>query len=279
MYLWSREVWRNHWAALACASLFIWAPYHIGSIYLRGSYAELLAMAWWPLILFGIARFVKSYKFSNLLIVIVGSAALFLSHNVLTLIFMPVAVIYLLAVGWKKWRTIIISLFGLAVGAGLSSFFWLPAFIERKHLNLDLLFSGSRNYTENFISLKQLVYSNWDNYLYLVGLTGLVMFVLLLNKLLSKTRVLKEYSVKPYIWLVIIALSIYMSSWPAKYLWDNNQLLQFFQFPWRFLSLVSLAIAIFGGVILMYHKNVHRWSKPFALSLIIIGLTILINYS
>ncbi len=279
MYLWASSVWKNNWAALAAATLYTWSPYHLGSIYLRGSFSELLAMAWWPLMLWAITKYSKKTKYSYLFYLSAGTALLLLSHNIMSLIFLPVALAYVFILNWKKWSASIALVTASAVGLGLSAFFWLPAFYEKKYLNIDLLFIGNRDYAENFINLQQLVLTDWKNYIFLLGLTNLAVFLLTLYAVVEKKEACRLHGKKIWIWLAVIVLAVFMSVWPSKFIWDRIELLHFFQFPWRFLALASFGLSALGGIFLLYQKNVQRWLRPFGLSLTIIFLTVFINYS
>ncbi|MDD5567428.1 MAG: 6-pyruvoyl-tetrahydropterin synthase-related protein [Patescibacteria group bacterium] len=279
MYLFSRTLWKNNWAALLSATLFTWSPYHLGSIYLRGSLAELLAMAWWPLILFGLYRFVATLRLRNLLITAFGTAALMLSHNVLTIIFLPVAGAYLLIIAWRRWRVITVSLVSMLLGAAWSAWFWLPAFIEKKYLNVELLFTGNRNYSDNFINLVQIISTEWKNYVFLIGLTGLVLIALALYTLLEAKGRRHEYGRRIWFWLAIFTVAVFMSSYSSCFIWEGIPFLRYFQFPWRWLALASLTTAVLGGAIVLYHKSIHKYSAPIILSLGLIILTLIINSS
>ncbi|MDD5342452.1 MAG: hypothetical protein PHI73_03915 [Patescibacteria group bacterium] len=279
MYLFSRALWKNNWAALLSATLFTWSPYHLGGIYLRGSFAELLAMAWWPLILFSLNRFAATLRLRHLLTLAIATAALMLSHNVLSIIFIPIAGAYLLIIAWRRWRVIFFSLGTAIIGAGLSAWFWLPALVEKKYINLQLNFTGNWNYTENFINLIQLISTEWKNYIFLIGLTGLAVIALALYVLLEAPGQRSNYGRKIWFWLVIFVAAVFMSSYLSRFLWDRIYFLHYFQFPWRWLSLVNLVTAVLGGVIVLYHKSVHKYFSPIFLSLGLILLTLLLNFS
>ncbi len=279
MYLWSREVWQNSWLALGCATLYVWSPYHLGNMYLRGSFAELLAMAWWPLILFGIVRFVRKNQLKYFYIIALGTAALFLSHNLLTAIFLPVAFVYLLILSWKKWHQLLSAVGAFVLGAGLSAWFWLPALVEKKYLNTELLFSGNKNYANNFLNLKQLIYTEWKDHIYLIGFTGLLVCIITIYFLVEKRKALRISNKQLWFWLSVTIASIFMTSWSSKFIWDAIEPLQFFQFPWRWLSLVSLSFGIMGGIVIMYKRDVQAWTKPYVLSFLLIIVTLFVNYT
>ena len=138
MFFWSRQIWKNSWAGLASATLYIWSPYHLGSLYLRGSYAELLAMGLWPFLLIALTRYLAAPARKYFLAIALLTGALLLTNNALAVMFLPIAVVYAAILAWRRWRKIFTALLAILFGGGLGAFFWLPAIVEMRQANFNL---------------------------------------------------------------------------------------------------------------------------------------------
>ena len=163
MFWLARELW-GKWPALVLATIYIYLPYRIGLIYIRGDFSEYLAIAWFPLVLFSFYKFLKTDKLGYFLLSSFSIALLFLSHNIQTLFFLPVLIIYLLIFYWKNIKKILKSALAIIYGALLTGFFWLPAFFEKKYLSLERLTKGEYDFHDNFINLKQLFLPRWEGW-------------------------------------------------------------------------------------------------------------------
>ena len=72
--------------------------------------------------------------------------------------------------------------------------------------------------------------------------------------------------------MLIIGVSMVMMNYRSSYLWDHLPLIAYFQFPWRFLTVVTFATAL-----LVVFISKFRFSRIIAL--LIIFLSIGLNYS
>jgi len=162
MYLMSKEFFGKLGGILS-AILYIWAPYHSLDIYVRGAMNESWAFVWFPIILWGIYKLVKEGKNKYFIILSLAISALLLTHNIMVMIFVPVAALW--TIGWlvaeKNWKIIIkLGLSGI-LSLGLSAFFTLPAIFEQKYVHIDTLVTGYFQYHAHFATIYQLFISRF----------------------------------------------------------------------------------------------------------------------
>ena len=158
LYGWARRHFTTRWAAWLAAVAYVYAPFHLVNVYVRGdSLSEFYAFIFYPLILWSIDRIFDSARNWPLLALSYGG--LILTHNVSALIFSPFVLIYcVLRIPWKSFRaspallrTLLALALGLIAAFALSAFFWLPALGEASLTQVgDVQTTGYFNYAEHF---------------------------------------------------------------------------------------------------------------------------------
>ena len=117
------------WPGLIASLLYTYIPYKAVEVYVRGALSEFWAQIFFPLILWAIYKLIKSGKLKYLIWFAFSTAALATTHALMTMIFVPVAVIW--AIYWlvrEKWNNLVKVIWGGLTGFGLSAFFILPFF-------------------------------------------------------------------------------------------------------------------------------------------------------
>ena len=255
MYLWTRNFLPSH-AAFFSAILYMFAPYRFVDLYIRGALGEHVAFVFPPLILYFVLKLSKKY---SSLYVAGGSlslAGLLLSHNAISIMFLPIIGLYsLFLIRQTKFsKTLIIRiLFVLLLGFGLSSFFLLPAFFEGKYTLRDIV--TSEDYRLRFVEIKDLIFGKW-NY----GISGQfsvqVGIIQWIVTILSLPMTYLLYQKKNKLWILtsglilVLFTSFFLMHETSIFVWDNISILQKFQFPWRFLSIVVFTTSVLGGILL-----------------------------
>lgn len=261
MYLLARAVFGR---AAACAAAVVYGslPYQLVDVYVRGALAETWAFVWLPLAALCLLRAWNDpgARWSAGLAVTV--AGLVLTHNVTALLYLPALLALAVTLYARRrqeieripWR----PLAGLALGLGLSAWFWLPAIAERNLVQigetiepelfasfflrglpfrLDLLF----NYTQPVsTALSSTVF--WPQ-------LGLVQALITSTGAVA-TYWLRGRARRVAVWaIVLVAGGMLLQLAPAAPLYDIVPLLAFVQFPWRLLALVGLGSAILAGAL------------------------------
>jgi hypothetical protein len=167
--------------------------------------------------------------------------------------------------GWLGWRerslrALLRGLVPVATGLGLSAFFWLPALVERGLVQTKNLFEGYLSYRNHFVYPWQFVVSPWgygqsvagpnDGMSFALGPVHLIVAVAALV-LLWRAR---EPGGRRRSWvlfsLILLAVALFFASTLSLPLWDLLPLLQYLEFPWRFLTLAAFASALLCGAVL-----------------------------
>lgn len=187
---------------------FIFSPYLIFDIYKRGSIGEILAF-------FPAFLSLYSVQTKNKWLLTLAITLLIISHNSLALLFLLVLVGYMLII--KYWDLIP----SLLLGLGASTFFWLPAILEKKYVIFDLITVSSPK-----------EYFAWGKYINLLGLAGIVSCVVIL----LNYKFIKKSTINIYI-LIIYILSLFFALPISELFWSNQIVAKLFQFPYRFLAI------------------------------------------
>jgi hypothetical protein len=127
------------WPALTVGVAYLYAPYLMDNVYIRGGLAETLALAALPWILFGFRRlFYAADKRPAFFLATFALALLAITHNI-TLLFTPPLLIGYLLVHWRRtgYKAAKLTWPAAAIIAamGVSAFFWLPLITERGYLS------------------------------------------------------------------------------------------------------------------------------------------------
>lgn len=217
-------------AALVGAVFYGLAPYHLLDLFVRGNTGETLAFVWIPVVFLAIDR-------RPMLVPIIFGLVI-LTHNILSVMFAPLFFLYAVVVAPKR-------LPGLILGLMLTTFFWLPAIVESKYLNSQVF--TKHLFVANFPHLSQLIYSPWGFGPDVRKVGGLAPQIGPLGTVLAAASLYLFFKRRSFL-AVIAILSVlgglFFSLPVSTFFWQHLPLLSNFQFPWRFLALVSFGIAL-----------------------------------
>ncbi len=253
MYLWLREFLGEKEGFIG-GLIYMFTPYRFVELYVRGDIGENLAFAFMPLALFFILRLSKKINTLNVVGGSVAISLLILSHNGISLMYMPFVIfycLYLLYLSKNKFLLFRNFLYLILLGFALSAFFWVPALIEGKYTLRNIVTSGS--YLTRFVDIKSLFYSSWSyggsgEFSVQLGIVNwlTIFFIPFFLFFLRKQK-------KIFILILGITLytliSIFLMLKQSNFIWGSLILLQNFQFPWRFLAIPVFSTAVFGAIL------------------------------
>jgi hypothetical protein len=290
LYGWARRHFTNRWAAWLAAIAYVYAPFHLVNVYVRGdSLSEFYAFIFYPLILWSIDRIFDSARHWPLLALSYGG--LILTHNVSALIFSPFVMTYCVVRGAYQWpfthhalRNLIAGIAaGLLAAFALSVFFWLPALGEASLTQVgDVQTTGYFNYAEHFRAANLIQSSIGFDYAittaasgaapgsnspFAMGLVQAIGTVAGLVVLIATWKKDQHRSFRLFV-LIGLALSTLMITPLSKPLWDTLPLLSYAQFPWRFLSIQALFTSLTIGYLAIVVARPVRVAVPIGLLLI-----------
>ena len=257
MYLFLREFFGKI-ASLAGSILYLYTPYRAVQIYVRGAMGEALAMAILPFVFWSVYRVVKTPSKIYSSILAISLAALILSHNYLWLLSAPFLAIFCLGLLYfkkDKFESAKRIITGLALGAGITSYWWLPALTDFK------LVSGVTPFVleDHFPFIKQLIIPFWgygssipgpyDGMSFQIGVVNLVAVLAFLGIFLFRRKSLKKNGFISLIAFVSFGISIVMMNIRTLPLWKLLPIYEFVQFPWRLLFLTTFFSAILASFV------------------------------
>lgn len=280
MYLLANELF-GIFPAILSSALFTYAPYKSLDLYVRGDVTESFAMAIFPLLIYFVLRLIKTGKRKFLIGLSVSLAAFLTSHNIMTVLFIPVLILliiyWLIAEGRKNVTSVIV---GLLIGVGLAAFFIIPAYFEKNLVQIDNLIRLDLNFRAHFVTVNQLFFSRFwgygasvpgpnDTISFQIGwphwwVTGLAVFILLVNLVLKR-----KINVLPLILFAVFAFSVFMTHGRSAFIWERIEILKFTQFPWRFLAVSIFTVSLIGGYV-VYNLRYKKYVAIFLTFLVII---------
>jgi len=254
MYLWLSAFLAPE-ASLIGSILYMYAPYRFVDLNVRGAIGENFVFIWLPLLLFCIYQLHKTKKISYVISGGIALALLILSHNAISLMFLPFIVFYGIylfprSASPKSYVLNFISL--VVLGFILSAFFWVPAFVEGKYTLRNIVTVGG--YLDRFVNLNSLIYGQW-NFGGSGQFTVQLGIIHWLGLILSPFAAIYFFRKKNKLWILTLASFIYtftaifLMLSGSNFIWTKIMILQNFQFPWRFLSATTFGTAVLGAVV------------------------------
>ena len=157
MYLFASKLWGKMGGSLA-AIFFEFAPYHALDFYVRGAMGEMWAFLFFPAVCWTITRLAEKRSIVNLMLFGISFAALITSHNLSTMIFLPVIAFWIILLFLKKmsYRFLWFCFFSLLIGLALSAFYFLHMLVEKNLVHVDTTTSGYFSYTEHFKGFRKM---------------------------------------------------------------------------------------------------------------------------
>lgn len=293
MYVLSKEFWGKLGGVLS-AVFYVWAPYHIVDVYVRGAMNEAWALAWFPAILWAIYKIIKVGAFRYVAVLSLYIGLLALSHNPMMMVFVPGALLWGLFWMWQekkffdKFLYLKFSFSGIW-GLGMSAFFTLPVVFEAKYAHLETLVSGYFNYLAHFLSLKQLfINRDWgygasfwgtefDGMSFQIGhLHWIVSFLVLVTAFVFRKTKARVSLLILFFFFFTYGYT-FMSHVRATPVWQMIKPLEFMQFPWRLLSFTILGTSFLAGSIVLFFEHIRKRLLGIVLTFLLIAGVIFIN--
>jgi 6-pyruvoyl-tetrahydropterin synthase related domain len=283
MYLLGKELFGKIPGTVS-AILYLFAPYRALDSYVRGAIGESFALATVPFVFYLLLRLIKTKNRKYFVLATFATFLFFVSHNIMTLIFTPFIIIWILFWLYKeKWSGLKITLLSLGLAFGLSAFFIFPAFFEKGLVQTEALTRAELDFRAQFVKVSQLFIDRSWNYAgsqpqstdtisYQIGWPHWWLVVLsLFGVLFSKKR--KNVFLFSLLLSMFVA-GVFMTHNKSAPIWEVVKILAYVQFPWRFLSVVIFSASLLGGYFVSLIKG--RWVSFTVL--IIISSTILLNW-
>jgi hypothetical protein len=270
MYHVTKHFWGKY-GALVSATAAVYVPYRAVNTYVRGSFNELTGITFIIVSLLFLYKAIHSNQGKWVVFAGLSLAGIVTSHNLSAIMAYPALLMFAggLICGQKpseKKQKYIRVAGAYVLSIGLSAFYALPAFFEKSYTTIDRLTSAYFHYSQHFLYLRQFISSQWGYggsvygledgisfeigkvHIFLATITGLF-FVGKFKKIKKPTKTAMIVSG------FLIIISILMATFKTKFIWDNISLLQFIQFPWRFLSIITIFVSFLSGGVFLFIKK------------------------
>ncbi len=257
----------------AAAILFAVNPYNLAIVYYRSDFAELLAAAFLPLLLWAALGIIRQAPGRIPLLAIIF-AAIWLS-NAPEAVIATYSLALLFTVGAIRRRSLLPLIWGglaMAAGFGLAAFYILPAVWEQRWVQI------SQALTENLRPERNFIFTNSNDPEFLVfnwKISGVALGIMLAagEAAIFVARRRREFA---DVWWALLSLGIAASFLMFRLsapLWRYAPKLAFLQFPWRWLEALAVVFAFFVSAAIGLIRL--RWVSGLALAavLVLIGFT------
>lgn len=275
--------------SLAGAVLYVYAPYRALEFFVRGTLGEIVAFVFFPLIILSFIKLTRNNLSNNgkslkwVGIAGLSLAGLVLSHNIMAYMFTPFLMAFVaMRIAWvvkDKVKVIKSTLSALFLGLLSSSYFWVPAIFESKLMKYDTVF----NFYDHYPALKQFITPYWgygasvpgnyDTMSFYMGAVGVLVIVFSTLIFVIKQKLFSKEEKILFGWSIFtILVSVFMMNFRSAWFWRNLPLLPYFQFPWRFLAMITLMSPI---LLIVFSK----FTKIKFISIAVIIFAIFLNFN
>ena len=256
MYCFARPHWGRAGALLAAAA-YMYAPYHIVDIYVRGAFPESFMYVYLPALMLLVRKVITadSRGWGALFALILGIS--FVTHPLcflFPLILIPYAIVL---TSRSRGRRAVPLVIGFALALGLSAFYWIPIAIQHPYIYTDQLTAGHFNYRDHFVYPAQLLYPSWgwgdslpgpdDGMSFQIGVVHVAFLLLAPLAIPNLTAGQRRITILVG---VMSLLSIFMMLPPSVILWNHLPFIGILQYPWRLLGLTNFFTSFLAGAAL-----------------------------
>lgn len=253
IYLWINEFLGKR-AAFVSAMLYVFAPYRFVDLYVRGAIGEHVAFVFPPLLFYLLLKLTQRTSWWFVVGATGSFAGLILSHNAISIMFLPIIILYGLYLLWQSQRrTPFLKNFlaCLLLGFSFTAFFWVPAFFEGKYTLRDIVTKGS--FSSHFVEFSDLLFGGWSfggsgQFTTQVGIIQWIVVIVSLLGIVYFWRKRAALRIMGLTLLGIFFLALFLMTSSSLSVWETISTLQKFQFPWRLLSITVFATAVLGGL-------------------------------
>lgn len=259
MYLFSSTVLKKKTAGFISAALYIYLPYRMVDLYVRGNIGESLAFAIFPFIfwcLYSIAS--KKRKMPYVLLGAILTFTLIVSHNIMSVFFGVLCIPFLIScLISKKFKETLFVLGTVSWGVILSSYFIIPALFEKQFIRLSLIPIADRDLY--YATFERLFLARWgygtpteaNAFPYLIGTPQIAGIFSVLAFRGKKNTFEKALVVSFVITLVVL---IFMMFSVSSFLW-RLPLLTEINYPWTLLLPIGFLTCFLVGAVVLIKRG------------------------
>src|SRR5262249_50691725 len=211
-------------------------------VYTRGALAETWTFAWMPLVLAAVDKVPKRSRYSIIALAL-SYAALVLTHLPTTLIFslIPLAYALYFAPENQRRRSVLLTAAGMSLGAGLAAIYLIPALSMQEFIFHTTQGIGGHYYFGNWFLFTRVYWTGWTAQYFYAALGSLLLGFLAFATLRFGSRGMWQKQAR--FWFATTVCAFLMMTPVSKPVWQLITTLQKVQFPFRFNTVLTLAVA------------------------------------
>ncbi len=242
MWILSRE-WLPPPQAVVAALLYAVNPYNLVIVYYRSDFAELLAGALFPLLIWGVLRIIEDeWPRVPSLAAIFGAIWL---TNAPAAVIATYSMVLMLLVGClarKSFRPLFHGASATAGGFALAAFYILPAAWEQRWVQIAQAVAGEVHPSRNFLFTR---INDPDFVLFNSKVSWIAVGMIAVTGIAAIFAARRRRAIGALWWILISAavVSVVLMLPTSLWLWNVLPELRFIQFPWRWLEMLALSFA------------------------------------
>ncbi len=287
MYFLGKELWGKTGGVIS-AFIYLYAPYRALDVFVRGDLSESWVFIFFPLIFLGALKLSKEVTGKNIALLSLSLAGLFYTHNVMTMLIVPFFALWILFLAFRQRniKKIITIILTSILGIGLSASFLLPAFFEKGYIQTEHLTGGYFDFRAHFVETRQFFSTFWgygastwlgdDGMSFQLGtVQWIILGTILILSFIKRKKIIKDKTIYLIgVLFVSFFLSLFLQHNKSTFIWLNIPLLQYVQFPWRFMAISTFFAAVIAGWI-----GKHLSKFKFVFLGILAVVLIVVNYN
>ena len=268
------EVAKRWWSrsdALFSAVFYAVNAYFLVVIYWRSAFAELLAAALVPLLLLVVMRLDEpGWRAAVWLSLILSGAWLINVPASLMIHYSAAGLVLVQAVRVKSVRPLIKLAVAVMVGAGLASFYLVPAIYEQRWVQIAQVLSPGVRPQDNFLFTltADLDHNHFNRLVSVVGIAEISVLVLAIF-LSRRDQVRRSLWKMLSIWGAAATFFLFSASWV---LWEYLPKFRYVQLPFRWLLCVNAALAL----LLTMSTTGARWRPWIVRGMVVVALVAIV---
>ena len=276
-----RRIADSRFAALLGAACFAENPYSLLIIYMRSDFAELLAIAIFPLLMLATLRLIgllpgeNGLQFRKMVFFAMPFCAIWLSNAPGSVIatYSVTLLFIVAALRQRSFSALINGASGMALGFGLASFYLIPAIYEQRWVQISAALYGGLTPADNFLYAKTSD-AEHDAFNRIASHLAVLLALWAICAGLTAWRAIRRVNAgnlksTHFVLLAVLSLSAIVLMFPVTgILWRFLPELRFVQFPWRWMSIIALCALIFTAAAA---RGSLRWAWFFLATVAIAG--------
>jgi len=263
-------------AGLLAAVVYVYVPFHLATVYVRGAFAEAWAIALFPVVVLCFERYLRDRRLWSAALALLTYIALACTCLGLALLFAFLVLLYIVVMGpsrQEKWHGVILLVLALVSALVLQ----LPTVIR-----YGLPAMSAEGFEEHFVYPFQLLSAAWgsgasipgwkDTMPLQIGLaaTGLtaVTVLLLPGQQEARPRLVRAAA----FFVAASALSVFLVTQPSALIWQVTGLSVALRYPWQVLCLAAFSMSMAAAATVRLEPRLARLPWRLVLvSLVILG--------